>query len=388
MSENKDLVSLLKGRSGYLPCQFLQMACEEKMIYSNTPLLPKQLQPASLDLRLGENAYRIQCSFLPENEMVEDKLKDVKLYEFDIREGSILEKGIVYLIPLQEGLNLPPSLYGWTNPKSSTGRIDMFTRVIVDKGHRFDEIPRGYKGKMYMEIIPRSFPVKVRTGLSLNQLRIANVNTLTLGKKGFEREYKDGHPILYDRSGFAIEFNNVKIDNGIFTSVEIAGDNRDSIVAYKAKANSTVIDLTKINHYKSDDFWEPIYSPKNNRLILEPESFYIMVSKQKICIWPHLLAEMIAYEPNSGELRTHYAGFFDPGFGWNGEYSSLDQGTRAVMEVRPHDVPFMVEDGQTFCRLKFEKIIEKPDMVYGREINSNYHSQELKLSKYFETDHL
>ncbi len=382
--ENSDLATSLKGKSGYLPCQFIETALKEGMINSKLPIEASQVQPVSLDLRLGKKAYRIQCSFLPENEPVETRLKEVTLYDFDISNGGILEKNAIYLIPLMEELNLPASFYGLANPKSSTGRLDMFTRVIVDGGHRFDEIPRGYRGKLYLEVIPRSFPVKVKTGLSLNQLRVAHVTSHTLGKQGLEIKYKN-NPILFDRNGFAIPFDQVKVEGGVYVGVDVSGDQPDSIVAYKAKTNSNVIDLSKIRHYKAEEFWEPIYRPKKNRLILEPESFYIMMSKEKICIWPDWLAEMIAYEPNSGELRTHYAGFFDSGFGWNGTDELMNQGTRAVMEVRPHDVPFMVEHGQTFCRLKFERVVERPDRVYGIELNSNYHSQGLALSKYFES---
>ena len=389
-AENKilesDLMAYLKGKSGYLPCQLIEQVHRQGMIHSQEPIESSQFQPVSLDLRLGSKAYRIQCSFLPEKEPVETKLKEISLYDFDITDGGILEKNAIYLIPLMEELALPSSLYGLANPKSSTGRLDMFTRVIVDKGHRFDEIPRGYRGKLYLEIIPRSFPVKVHTGLSLNQLRLAHITSHTLGKQGLELKYKN-NPILFDRNGFAIPFDQIKVKSGIYISLDISGDQPESIIAYKAKTNSTVIDLSKIGHYKADDFWEPIYRNKKNRLILEPESFYIMMSKERVCIWPDWLAEMIAYEPNSGELRTHYAGFFDSGFGWNGTDELMNQGTRAVMEVRPHDVPFMVEDGQTFCRLKFEKVVERPEKVYGLALNSNYHSQGLALSKYFDPDH-
>ena len=389
-AENKilesDLMAYLKGKSGYLPCQLIEQAHRQGMIHSQEPIESSQIQPVSLDLRLGPKAYRIQCSFLPENEPVETKLKEICLYDFDITDGGILEKNAIYLIPLMEELALPSSLYGLANPKSSTGRLDMFTRVIVDKGHRFDEIPRGYRGKLYLEIISRSFPVKVHAGLSLNQLRLTYAQSPTLGKQGLELKYKN-HPILFDRNGFVIPFDQIKVESGIYISLDISGDQLESIIAYKAKTNSTVIDLSKIRHYKADEFWEPIYRNKKNRLILEPESFYIMMSKERVCIWPDWLAEMIAYEPNSGELRTHYAGFFDSGFGWNGTDELMNQGTRAVMEVRPHDVPFMVEDGQTFCRLKFEKVVERPEKVYGLALNSNYHSQGLALSKYFDPDH-
>ena len=383
-TEIEGLVACLKAKSGYLPCQFIEKALKEGMIHSQVPIEASQIQPVSLDLRLGQKAYRIQCSFLPENDPVETRLKDVTLYEFDLSKGGILEKNAIYLIPLAEELNLPPEFYGLANPKSSTGRLDMFTRVIVDGGHRFDEIPLGYRGKLYLEVIPRSFPVKVHTGLSLNQLRVAHRTSQSLDKKKLVSKFKK-NPVLFDQSGFHIPVDEVKLEEGVYVGVDVYGDQPESIVAYKAKTNSNVIDLSKIGHYKIEEFWEPIYRPKKNRLILEPESFYIMMSKEKICIWPDWLAEMIAYEPNSGELRTHYAGFFDSGFGWNGTDELINQGTRAVMEVRPHDVPFMVEHGQTFCRLKFERVVERPNRVYGIELNSNYHSQGLALSKYFES---
>ncbi|MFQ5672467.1 MAG: 2'-deoxycytidine 5'-triphosphate deaminase [Nitrospinales bacterium] len=379
----ENLESRLYNKSGYLPSQHIDTLVHLGNIRAEQPIEDRQFQPVSLDLRLGPKAYRIQSSFLPENDTVEAKLKDVKLYEFDLRQGGVLEKGAVYLIPLMEELAFPGNVCGRTNPKSSTGRLDMFTRVIVDRGHRFDEIPSGYKGKMYLEIISRTFPVKVHVGLSLNQLRIFKGSS-GISDRQLRFKYKKD-PMLYNSQGLPISLGQVKLDGGLFIGVDIEGDAGQPVIAYKAKHNSHVIDLTKKNHYNPTEFWEPVYSQKKNRLILEPESFYIMMSKEKICIWPHLLAEMVAYEPNSGELRTHYAGFFDPGFGWHGT-DSPRQGTRAVMEVRPHDVPFMVEDGQTFCRLKFEKMIEPPTKIYGKSLQSHYHSQELTLSKYFKLE--
>jgi len=380
---SKALVKSHRGKSGYLANQSIELACHEGLIHSRVTLLASQFQPVSLDLRLGSYAYRIQSSFLPENDTVETKLNEIKLYKVDLRDGGILEKGAIYLIPLLEELDFPKEFFGRTNPKSSTGRLDMFTRVIVDYGHRFDEIPNEYRGKVYLEVIPRSFPVRVREGLRLNQLRIFMGNP-HLPDAQLKSHYKKT-PILFGDDGEPVNVSDVKVDNGLFISLDLAGERKDRVVAYKAKTNSSVIDMSLNRHYHPMDFWEPITLTqiRNKRLILEPESFYIMASKEKICIWPHLLAEMVAYEPNSGELRTHYAGFFDPGFGWHGGKTQKNQGTRAVMEVRPHDVPFMVEDGQTFCRLKFESVIEKPNKVYGKKIESNYHSQGLALSKYF-----
>ena len=375
----------LKGKVGYLPDRFIELACHQGLIHTPVTLYDSQIQPVSLDLRLGQKAYRIQSSFLPESHAVEERLRDLKLYEVDLRDGGILEKGAIYLIPLLEELDLPKTLRCVTNPKSSTGRLDMFTRVIIDHGHRFDEIRPGYKGRLYLEVISRSFPVRVQQGLALNQLRlvqgqaaITDARLRTLYRK---------RPILFDVKGRPVPMDQVKIDGGLFISVDLAGvgRGRGAVIAYKSKSNSNVIDLTRINHHRPEDFWEPVYRQKKDRLVLEPESFYIMMSREKICIWPDLVGEMVAYEPNSGELRTHYAGFFDPGFGWRGTQALQGQGTRAVMEVRPHDVPFMIEDGQTFCRLKFEKTIQTPDRVYGQDIASHYHSQELKLSKYFKS---
>jgi len=378
----KSLEKSLKGKSGYLADKSIELACHQGIIHAERTLLDSQFQPVSLDLRLGEVGYRIQCSFLPENENVETKMKDLTLYEVDLRDGGILEKGAIYLIPLLEELNLPKNIFGRTNPKSSTGRLDMFTRVIIDKGHRFDEIRPGYQGKLYLEVISRSFPVRVKTGLTLNQLRLAQGEPGIPDKK--LKSIYNKTPILYDANG-PVPLAEVKIDGGLFISVDLAGKGKDPIIAYKAKTNSSVLDLAKVGHYDPADFWEPIRRVKRDRLILEPESFYIMMSKEKICIWPNLVSEMVAYEPNSGELRTHYAGFFDPGFGWHGKTSKSNQGTRAVMEVRPHDVPFMVEDGQTFCRLKFEDIIEPSTRLYGKNLSSHYHTQELALSKYFKS---
>lgn len=379
---SKDLASSIKGRSGYLPIQMLELAYHQGVIHAKTSLVESQFQPGSLDLRLGKKAYRIQSSFLPETGTVESKLKDLIMYDVDLRDGGILERGAMYLIPLMEELELPRDLYGRTNPKSSIGRLDMFTRVITDYGHRFDEIIPGYKGKLYLEVIARSFPVRVREGLTLNQLRLIRKNP-DISDKALKTQYRK-QPILFNSAGNPLRLEDVIVDDGLYVGIDLSSKGNDPI-AFKAKSNSTVIDLSKIHHYDVSEFWEPIYKQKKKRLILEPESFYIMMSKEKICIWPNLLAEMVAYEPNSGELRTHYAGFFDPGFGWHGGKSFKNQGTRAVMEVRPHDVPFLVEDGQTFCRLKFEKVIEKPRIIYGKDIQSNYHSQKLTLSKFFKS---
>ena len=268
---SRELVKSLKGKSGYLANQSIELACHEGMVHSRVSLLASQFQPVSLDLRLGSRAYRIQSSFLPESVTVESKLNDVKLYDVDLRDGGILEKGAIYLIPLLEEVNFPKGFHGRTNPKSSTGRLDMFTRVIVDHGHRFDEIPAGYKGCMYLEVIPRSFPVRVREGLRLNQLRIFQGNP-HLSDIQLKNHYKKPL-LLFGDDGKSIGLDDVKVDNGLFISLDLAGARKDRIVAYKAKTNSSVIDMSLNRHYHPMDFWEPITLSqiRNKRLILEPE---------------------------------------------------------------------------------------------------------------------
>ncbi|MGD8427850.1 MAG: 2'-deoxycytidine 5'-triphosphate deaminase [Balneolaceae bacterium] len=387
---------------GILPVQKLRILAEAGIV-SNAdgyPLEDDQFQPNSIDLRLGEKAYRVRCSFLPENESVDEKLDKLSQYEFSITEGAILEPNCVYIIPLLEELNLPShispqktlfngdgeetnyqiisaeDLSAKANPKSTTGRLDIFTRVITDYSHRFEEIRSGYKGRLYLEVVPKSFPVKVKTGHRLNQLRIRHGYTVLSDQDILRTHGAD--PLLFKEDGNAVAVDDLKVNNGLFLSVNLHG-REGEIVGYKAKKHRDYIDLDKINYYEISEFWEPIYFQHENHLILEPEAFYIFASKERCRIPNHLAAEMIAYDTGSGELRTHYAGFFDSGFGGRVE----DKGARAVLEVRSHDVPFLIEDGQTFCSMKFEPNTEVPEFIYGDDIKSNYQGQELKLGKHF-----
>jgi len=391
---------------GILPVQRLKWLCEAGVVTASGgyPIEENQFQPNSIDLRLGTLAHRVRCSFLPENESVQQKIEKLHQYTFSIEEGAILEPNCVYIIPLLEEINLPDShfsvqqklfngvaseenfrllseenLSAKANPKSTTGRLDIFTRVITDYSHRFEEIEQGYTGKLYLEVVPKSFPIKVRTGHRLNQLRIRHGYT-TLSDQDLLRIHSTD-PLLFNSEGRPLELSDVKVNNGLFMSVNLqtSGAAEGEIVGYKAKKHRDMIDLDKINHYEVNDFWEPIYNRKGDHLILEPEAFYIFASKERCRIPAHLAAEMIAYDTGSGELRTHYAGFFDSGFGG----SRKDGGARAVLEVRSHDVPFLIEDGQTFCSMKFEPNTEIPDFIYGAEIESNYQGQELKLGKHF-----
>lgn len=390
---------------GILPVQKLRVLAEAGIIASadKYPLQDDQFQPNSIDLRLGEKAYRVRCSFLPEDESVADKLDKLSQYEIPIREGAILEPNCVYIIPLLEELHLPSHispqknlfngsedgpdyrvisgehLSAKANPKSTTGRLDVFTRVITDHSHRFEEIRSGYKGRLYLEVVPKSFPIRVKTGHRLNQLRLRHGYTV-LSDQDLLRTHSS-NPLLFQETGETVPLDNLKVNDGLFLSVNLHGK-AGEIVGYKAKKHRNYIDLDKINHYEVSEFWEPIYAQQDDHLILEPEAFYIFASKERCRIPEHLAAEMIAYDTGSGELRTHYAGFFDSGFGGR----IKDKGARAVLEVRSHDVPFLIEDGQTFCSMKFEPNMEVPETMYGDDIKSNYQGQELRLGKHFKQD--
>ncbi len=358
--------------------QWLHHAAHEGWLTAPTqPLDKRQFQPASLDLRLGPMAYRIRSSFLPGQGTVADKLTALTMYEIPLAPSAILERGHAYLIPLLEELALPPEIHAKADPKSSTGRLDIFTRVITDMQPRFDDIRSGYRGKLYLEVFSRSFTINVHAGLSLNQLRLfAGQPRLT------DAALHDLHavdPLLYNDADQPLSPESLYTDGGLFLGVDIAG-HPESIVGYKAKKNSDIIDLARVGSYDPAAFWEPLYHVAHRPFILEPEEFYILASKEKVCIPPDYAAELMAYDTGSGELRTHYAGFFDPGFGYGRE---VRKGTKAVLEVRPHDVPFLVEDGQLFCKLCLDRTVERPRQLYGDDLNSHYQAQGLTLSKLF-----
>lgn len=399
---SQDINEVHLRTKGILPVQKLRVLSKAGIISTQKgyPIEDDQFQPNSIDLRLGEKAYRVRCSFLPEDESVVEKLDKLCQYDFSIKDGAILEPNCVYIIPLLEELYLPSHispqktlfnsnndeinyqvisgehLAAKANPKSTTGRLDVFTRVITDYSHRFEEIRSGYKGRLYLEVVPKSFPIKVKTGHRLNQLRIRHGYTVLSDQDILRTHSAD--LLLFEENGRPVPVDDLKVNGGLFLSVKLHGE-EGQIVGYKAKKHRDYIDLDKINHYEVSEFWEPIYSQHDDHLILEPEAFYIFASKERCRIPGHLAAEMIAYDTGSGELRTHYAGFFDSGFGGK----VRDKGARAVLEVRSHDVPFLIEDGQTFCSMKFEHNTEVPHFVYGDEIKSNYQGQELRLGKHF-----
>jgi dCTP deaminase len=365
--------------NGVLPSQRLADAVAAGVIDGGDYKIPTEsIQPASIDLRLGEVAYRIRCSFLPATEAVEVKLKSYIIDEVDLRrDGAVLETNRPYLIPLIEEVNLPKVIRGRTNPKSSTGRLDVFTRVITDRSYRFDEIAPGYAGKLYLEVVPLSFMVKVKQGLALNQLR------LMVGPTALEddelRAIQIDDPILY-RHGRPVAPDDFATSNGVFLGLDLRGDDARR-VGYRAKGYTSVLEMSRTAAYDPADFWEPVLREEGDRIVLAPGKFYLLMSDESIRVPPHLAAEMTAYDPTSGELRTHYAGFFDPGFGYDA--SGQFFGSRAALEVRAHDVPFMIEHRQRVCKVTFERMVEEPTILYGSEIGSSYQRQEETLSKHF-----
>ena len=354
---------------GILPAQIIEKMVEAGAIRSAKRLDPDQVQPASLDLRLGGIAYRVRASFLPGPQaLVADRLAKVKLHEFSLVGGAVLETGCVYIVPLTEYLKLPRDVSAAANPKSSTGRLDIFTRIITDHAREFDKIRAGYDGPLYIEISPRTFPILAHAGSRLSQMR-----------------FRTGDARLSDKALLALHRTDTlvdstpHVDNGLTLSIDLGG-NIEGIVGYRAKHHTAVIDLDKRDQYNVLDFWEPIPRHWSSELILDPDQFYILVSREAVHVPPDYAAEMVPFDPLVGEFRVHYAGFFDPGFGHK---EAGGAGSRAVLEVRSHEVPFILEHGQTVGRLVYEPMTERPAKLYGTDMASNYQAQGLKLSKHF-----
>ncbi len=377
-------------RSGILPYQDIKRLIASRAVTCSPTIEERQLQPASLDLRLGPKAYRLISSFLPELSAISSRLNvldfyqsDLVMYEMDLTGGAILEKGHVYLVPLLEQLALPKTIRARANPKSTTGRLDVFTRVVTDLTAGFDEIRAGYRGQLFLEVVPRSFAVKVRTGQSLNQIRFVAGEAAVSDQVLLSLHRRT--PLLYQSgaSNKPVGTGDFRADRGLFLRIDLAGSDRGNtrVIGYRAKKNSHVIDLAKIGHYAASDFWEPLPRHRQDSLLLEPEEFYILASKERIRVPSGYAAEMVAYEAACGELRTHYAGFFDPGFGY-GSKGELN-GTQVVLEVRPHDVPFLIHDGQTFFKVVYDKMMDVPTHLYGSGLGSSYQRQTLTLSKHF-----
>jgi dCTP deaminase len=373
------LPDLGPGTPGVLPSQLLAQAAEAGWVDAGDLRVPSgNIQPASLDLRLGETAYRVRCSFLPGEKEVQHKLKDFIVDELDLRrEGAVLETGRPYLVPLAERLALPPFVRGKANSKSSTGRLDVFTRVVSDYSYRFDEIGAGYNGPLYVEVVPLSFAVRVRQGLALNQLR------LVVGQPRLDdgelRRWHSTDPLLFvdDRPA---DDGELTTGGGLFLSLDLARA-KGQRVGYRAREHTFVLDMGRARSHRVEDYWEEVLAEEEGRVVLGPERFYLLLSREAVRVPPGLACEMTAYDPTSGELRTHYAGFFDPGFGHD-PTGSL-KGSRAALEVRAHDVPFMIEHGQQVCKLNFERMVAQPEKLYGQDIGSNYQGQLGTLGKHF-----
>ncbi len=353
---------------GVLPSRIISQMITNGQIRVTQAVPDGQVQPASLDLRLSNKAWRVRASFLPgRNNSVADRLDDFQMHEIDLSGGAVLEKGCVYVVPLMESLALPASVNAVANAKSSTGRLDVLTRCITDNGIEFDRVGNGYTGPLYAEISPRSFSVLVRPGMRLNQIRFRH------GKS----ELSDAQ-LTTLHSEIGLVNGPAHIDSGLGFSVDLKlGD--DNLVGYRAKPHTGLIDLDLINHYEPSEFWEPVFSD-HGRIILDPGAFYILVSREAVHIPPNCAAEMAPYLAMVGEFRVHYAGFFDPGFG---HVPAGGHGSRGVLEVRCHEAPFALEHGQSVGRLVYEYMAEVPDVLYGSDLKSNYQGQGLKLSKHF-----
>lgn len=378
----------IKKVPGVLSGQEITELINKNIISSDHKINKDLIQPASIDLRLGLKAWRVPASFLPgKGNLVSERLKNFAMHEISLVDGAVLECGCVYIVKLLEHVSLTDDLNGVANPKSSTGRLDVFTRLIVDGAQEFEDVPTGYSGPLYVEISPRTFSILVRTGSRLNQLRIRRGYSVTTDK---EMEILQKHVGLVRTEGD----NNLpdKIKNGVPLSVDLVGEK--GLIGYKARKHSRLIDVDKPNFYKREFFWEKITTEdliyqtnfsengtSSSGLVLSPDAFYILASKEYVSVPSNYAAEMRAYDTKVGEFRAHYAGFFDPGFGLSELGASK---TRAVLEVRSHDVPFLIEQEQTICRLVYEPMANVPNYLYGEAGGTNnYQAQGLKLSKHF-----
>ncbi|MEO1773764.1 MAG: 2'-deoxycytidine 5'-triphosphate deaminase [Pseudomonadota bacterium] len=360
----------MPARDGVIPSQTLRAMIAEGSIGAVEPIADAQLQPASLDLRLGRRAWRVRASFLPGSRRVEERLADFAMHEIDLSAGAVLETGCAYVIELAETLALPTDIAGAANAKSSTGRLDLLTRLVTDHATSFDRVEAGYRGPLYAQVSPCTFSVLVRPGVTLCQLRLRRgepaLDDTALAALHAEQPLVDRAPV---------------IDGGLGFSVDLSGEAAESgLVGWRARRHAALIDLERIGAYDPAEFWEPVYPARHGGLILDPGAFYILVSREAVSVPPETAAEMVPYMAVAGEFRVHYAGFFDPGFG---HPETGGRGSRGVLEVRCHEAPFALEHGQTVGRLIYERMVDRPDLLYGRDIGSNYQGQALKLSKHF-----
>lgn len=384
-------------KTGILPAQEIRELIANGKIRCGTEIPEDQIQPASIDLRLGTVAYRVQASFLPgRSATLRSKIDDLKIAEYDLTRSTLLETNAVYVVPLLESLALPHDISGKANPKSTTGRLDIFTRLITDGGLEFEHVLKGYAGDLYVEIVPRTFPIIVTAGTKLNQLRFIRGNPQSTD--GILEQLAEKERLVYydngDGPAEAVIERGLKslvstqggdqqaiIDRGLRTTTDLQASDRSAVVAYKARRYCPPIDLSKVRAYDPADFWVPIQNPKSNRVVLDPGDFYLMASKERFSVPPSFAAEMEPFDQSIGDFSVHYAGFFDPGFGYGA--AGEIKGTKAVLEVRAHEVPLLLEDRQIIGRLIYHRMANAPEKLYGQAIGSSYQHQGLALSKQF-----
>jgi dCTP deaminase len=366
-------------RTGILPSQAIRALIAGGEIAGVPKIEDAQIQPASLDLRLGRVAYRIRASFLPGTKAtVKDKLASLTFHEIDLTNGAVLEANCVYLVPLQEHLKLRPTIAAFANPKSSTGRLDVFTRLIGDRQESFDTVEEGYSGPLYAEICPRTFSIKVRTGSRLNQIRFRRRVSQQIDSERPGRV--DDRRLRAIHSDVGLVEGDAAIRDGLNLRISLAPIEPSGLIGYRARRYAGVIDVDQVGAYDVDQFWEEVHLGRDLRLVLDPHEFYILASKESVSVPPGYVAEMAPFDALIGEYRVHYAGFFDPGFGYT---EGKAPGAKAVLEVRSLDIPFIVEDGQIVGRLVYDELTDLPETLYGQGIGSHYQAQGLKLSKHF-----
>jgi len=360
--------------TGVLPYQSLRELVRAREIFAVEPIEPEQFQPASLDLRLGHVAYRVRASFLPGGgATVQQKIQQFGMHEIDLTKGAVLEKGCVYIVPLMEQLALSSRIAGIANPKSSTGRLDVFTRVIADGATVFDRIDAGYEGRLYIEIAPRTFSILVRKGSRLVQLRLRRGQPSS-NAAALRRLQETSRLVDLPAGQETIR------DDTIGVTLDLSGDPATRLVGFRAKQHTDVVDVDARQAYDPADYWDPMHARSGTGIILNPDDFYILATKEFVRVPPDHAAEMVAYDTLVGEFRVHYAGFFDPGFGWNPDGGP---GSKAVLEVRSHEVPFVLEHEQIVGWLRYERLTSPPDRLYGQGIGSHYQAQGLQLGKQF-----
>lgn len=375
MTESTHIQSVETAPTGIFPSQALRVLIADGAVTASQAISDDLIQPASIDLRLGEFAWRVQASFLPgPDATVEDKVRAFEMHRIDLTGGAVLEKGCVYIVPLMEALKLPADISAFANPKSSTGRLDIFTRVISDRGTRFDLIRPGYTGPLYAEVSPKTFSIAVRTGSRLTQLRL-RCGRAEVGPEDLLR--------LHDETGLIdVPFDRAEVmeHKSLSLRLDLGGQETDGVVGWRARHHAGIVDIDRPAQYDPADYWEPV-TARHGGIILNPDDFYILATREAVTVPPDYAAEMVAYDTLVGEFRVHYAGFFDPGFGW--DPNDRTTGSRGVLEVRSHDVPFLLEHEQVIGRLRYERLTDRPEKIYGAGIGSHYQGQGLKLAKQF-----